>query len=160
MDILADSGIILRLYHTPDPLHPTIDRAVYALRAGGHDLSVAFHNLTEFWNVSTRPKTARGGFGLSQPETERRLGVIERGFPRLDEPPAAYPNWRKLVVAHQVQGKQVHDARLVALMQAHGITHVLTLNGADFVRYPGIVVIDPVTFAAPAPPVPPPPPTS
>ena len=25
-------------------------------------------------------------------------------------------------------------------MQAHGVTHLLTLNGADFARYQGIVV--------------------
>lgn len=159
MDILADSGILLRLHHRPDPQHATVDRAVYSLRLAGHDLVDAFQNLTEFWNASTRPKTARGGFGLSHAETERRLGLIEVAFTLLDEPPAAYPNWRQLVVAHQVQGKQVHDARLVGLMQAHNITHILTLNGPDFARYPGIVVIDPVTFAA-APPASPPPPTS
>ena len=42
---------------------------------------------------------------------------------------------------------QVHDARLVALMQVHGITHILTLNRADFARYPGIVPIDPVSLS-------------
>jgi hypothetical protein len=45
---------------------------------------------------------------------------------------------------------QVHDARLVALMQVHGITHILTLNGADFARYPGIVPIDPASLSPPA----------
>jgi predicted nucleic acid-binding protein len=53
------------------------------------------------------------------------------------------------VVAHGVQGKQVHDARLAALMLAHGITHILTLNGADFARYPGIVPIDPASLVPP-----------
>lgn len=148
MRILTDSGVLLRLHHPPDPLRTVVERAVRALRFRQDEPVVAFQNLTEFWNVCTRPKTARGGFGLSQAETERRLGVIELGFPRLDEPPAAYPNWRQLVVAHQVQGKQVHDARLVALMMACGITHILTLNGPDFARYPGITVVDPATFAA------------
>jgi hypothetical protein len=41
-------------------------------------------------------------------------------------------------VRHGVQGVQGHDARLVAWMQSHGLTHVLTLNAADFARYPGI----------------------
>ena len=41
-----------------------------------------------------------------------------------------YRIWRRLVVAHAVQGRQVHDARLVALLPAHGITHILTLNAA------------------------------
>ena len=100
-------------------------------------------NIAEFWNVCTRPASARGGYGLSVTETERRVRLLERLFRVLTEIPAAYPLWRNLVVAHGVQGVQVHDARLVALLQAHGITHVITLNGADFARYPGVVALHP-----------------
>lgn len=56
--------------------------------------------------------------------------------------------------------KQVHDARLVALMQAHGITHILTLNGSDFTRYPGITPVDPASLAPPPPPPPATPPAN
>ena len=49
----------------------------------------------------------------------------------------------QLVVAHHVMGIQVHDARLVALMKVHGITHVLTLNPIDFARYAEITAITP-----------------
>jgi hypothetical protein len=69
-------------------------------------------------------------------------------------PFTAYPLWRQLVVIHSVQGKEVHDARLAALMQAHAITHILNLNGTDFTRYPRITPIDPSRLAAP-PPLPP-----
>jgi hypothetical protein len=40
-----------------------------------------------------------------------------------------------------------HDARLVAAMIVHGVTHLLTFNGADFARYSGIRITDP-TIAA------------
>ena len=39
------------------------------------------------------------------------------------------------MVAHQVTGKKVHDARLVALMVVHEITEVLTFNWSDFERF-------------------------
>jgi hypothetical protein len=42
-----------------------------------------------------------------------------------------------------VSGKQVHDARIVALMQALGVTRLLTLNPSDFSRYPEITIIEP-----------------
>jgi predicted nucleic acid-binding protein len=48
-----------------------------------------------------------------------------------------------LVVRHRVSGVQVHDARLAAAMQVHGISHILTLNQPDFVRYTDISVIHP-----------------
>ncbi|MCS6925326.1 MAG: hypothetical protein NZ578_05425 [Candidatus Binatia bacterium] len=40
-----------------------------------------------------------------------------------------------------------HDARIVAATSVPGVTHILTLNTADFVRYRprGIVVVDPTT---------------
>ena len=47
------------------------------------------------------------------------------------------------MVASGVMGVQVHDARLVATMIAHRITHLLTLNDQDFARYPEITAVHP-----------------
>ncbi len=48
-----------------------------------------------------------------------------------------------------VIGKQVHDARLVAVCHIHTVTHVLTFNFSHFARMatfgPGIVVVDPAS---------------
>lgn len=151
MLVLADTGILLRLADPADPQHGTVDHAVRTIRTRGDGLSIGAQNAAEFWNVCTRPATARGGWGLSVAEADRRLRAIEAGFSVLAELPAVYPIWRSLVVSHAVQGKQVHDARLVALMRAHGITHVLTLNAGDFARFPGIVEVAPASLAAPPP---------
>jgi predicted nucleic acid-binding protein len=112
-------------------------------------LAIAGQNATEFWSVCTRPASARGGWGLDIAEADRRLKAVEAAFPLLPELPTAYGIWRGLIVACAVQGKQVHDARLAALMMAHGITHVLTLNAGDFARFPGIVEPVPGSLAAP-----------
>jgi predicted nucleic acid-binding protein len=61
----------------------------------------------------------------------------------LRDPPELYDEWRQLVVRHAVSGKKAHDARLVAAMKVHRITHILTFNGADFSRYADIGVIEP-----------------
>jgi predicted nucleic acid-binding protein len=150
MLVLVDSGILLRLLEPTDPQHGVIRGAVRALRGRGDTLVTAAQNAAEFWNVCTRPATARGGLGLSIADTDRRLRIIERLFRILPDSSAAYRNWRSLVVARGVSGVQVHDARLVALMQVHGMTHILTLNGADFARYPGIVPIDPAGLSPPS----------
>ena len=42
-----------------------------------------------------------------------------------------------------VVGKSAHDARLVAAMEPHGLTHLLTFNLADFRRYSNIQLLDP-----------------
>ena len=147
MDILADTGILLRLLQPADPFHASVEQGVKVIHARGDRIVVAAQNMAEFWNVCTRPTTARGGYGLSILETNRRLSIMEAAFAVLSEPSSTYRLWRALVLTLAVHGKQVHDARLVALMQAHGITHILTLNGADFSRYPGIVPVDPASLA-------------
>jgi predicted nucleic acid-binding protein len=143
MIVLADTGIILRITDRANPLNGVIRQAARIIKTGGHQIATAPQNMAEFWNVSTRPATARGGLGLSVQETEWRARIVERIIRVLDDGPAAYKAWRKLLVQHSVQGVQVHDARLVALMQVHGITHLLTLNPADFARYLGITTWTP-----------------
>ncbi len=41
---------------------------------------------------------------------------------------------------------QVHDARLVAVMNVFGLTHLLTFNVTDFKRYPAIEATHPLTL--------------
>lgn len=156
MDVLADSGILLRLLEPTDPLHATIVPAIKLMHARGDRIVISPQNAAEFWNVCTRPASARGGYGLNIAETDRRLTILESIFAVLTEPPIVYRVWRRLVLMHGVRGKQVHDARLVALMQVHGITHILTLNGSDFSRYNSIVPIDPSNAASLLSPNPPP----
>lgn len=51
------------------------------------------------------------------------------------------------MIQHQVSGKPTHDARLVAAMQVHGVTAILTFDRAGFSRYPGIQVVHPAAVA-------------
>lgn len=41
-------------------------------------------------------------------------------------------------------GKQIHDANIVATMQAYGITHLLTHNVSDFARFSHYITIVPL----------------
>jgi predicted nucleic acid-binding protein len=142
---LVDTNVLLRFADRAYPLHPTLRTAFRKLRQDGHQLRVTPQNCVEFWNVATRP-AARNGFGLQPADADRLLRLIERLFPLLPEAPTVYPEWRRLVVRFGVSGVQVHDARLVAAMLASGVTHILTLNTADFTRYAGVgvVAVDPL----------------
>jgi predicted nucleic acid-binding protein len=117
--------------------------ALRTLRSKGTTICFTPQNLAEFWNVCTRPSD-RNGFGLSIAETNRRAQLIESTFTLLADNPQIHREWRRLVVAHSVMGVQVHDARLVAAMLTHRITHLLTLDARDFSRYPGITAVHPV----------------
>ena len=135
MRYLLDTGILLRLVNRADPLFPSVRNAARTLRARGHTFCTATQNAAEFWNVCTRPGTVRGGLGLSLDEAARRLRIIERGVTVLSETDTTYQTWKALIVSHSVHGVQVHDARLAALMASYVLTHLLTLNKAEFSRY-------------------------
>lgn len=144
MIYLVDTNVLLRVLHRTDPRHPIVRTAVRKLRTNDHQLQATSQNFTKFWNASTRP-IKRNGFGLTPSEADRLLRIAERIFPLLPASPTIYPEWRRLVVDFSVSGVQVHDARLVAAMLIHNVTHILTFNTSDFVRYApkGIVAVGP-----------------
>jgi predicted nucleic acid-binding protein len=143
MQYLVDTGVWLRLFDRSDPQHTVIRQALQLLRSQGDATVTCPQNIAEFWNVSTRPVTSRGGYGKSVATTELRVQFIERNALILDESPAAYRSWRSLLLAQQIRGLAAHDARIMSMMQVANITHILTLNASDFVRYPGITVVAP-----------------
>lgn len=144
MIYLVDTNILLRFADRNHSLHSVVRTAVRKLRNDEHQLRVTSQNCVEFWNVATRPKN-KNGFGLTPAEADRLLRLIERVFPLLSDMPTLYSEWRRIVVTFSVSGVQVHDARLVAAMKSNGVTHILTLNTTDFVRYASerIVAVDP-----------------
>ena len=59
---------------------------------------------------------------------------------------AIFPEWERLVLQYRVSGKQAHDARLVAAMNVHNLTQLLTFNTSDFKRFTGITAVNPESF--------------
>ena len=139
---LIDTNVLLRVYRTSDPQHPPVDSAIQLLEAAGSDLYFCLQNIAEFWNVCTRP-IERNGFGLRLVETDDCVESIERRMIFLPDNDLVYTNWRRLVIEHGIRGVQVHDARLVAIMQAYGLRRILTLNTSDFARFSDITAVHP-----------------
>ena len=148
MAVLIDTSILGRLANRADVAHPVAANAVAELHRRGEVLHVTPQNLIEFRNFATRPVSANG-LGLAAAAAEGLGATFEAAFPLLGETPDIYPAWKAIVGALGVVGKQVHDARLVAVCHVHAVTHLLTFNVAHFVRMagfgPGVVVIDPAT---------------
>lgn len=146
MEHLIDTNVLLR-WAQPDHADYSLCRTAVEQLEAEHELCVSSQNLIEFWNVVTRPK-GMNGFGLSAGEAERELALLEGFFRLLPDEPAVYRYWRSLVATHAVLGAKVHDARLVATMRVHGVSHILTFNKADFARYSGITALDPADVLA------------
>lgn len=89
------------------------------------------------------------GLGLSPREAIAKAVIFEAAFPLLPETSDIYPTWKAIVEGLDVIGKQVHDARLIAICHVHLVTHLLTFNVSHFRRIAGfghmVTVVDPAT---------------
>jgi predicted nucleic acid-binding protein len=137
---LLDTNILLRVSKIDDPQHSSISHSLHTLVGRGVRLCYNSQTLGEFWNASTRPLD-KNGFGLSIAETDRLACVIERDFEFLPDSQEVHDRWRTLLVTLNIQGVQVHDARLAASMYVHGVGTIMTINVRDFRRYPDLRVL-------------------
>jgi predicted nucleic acid-binding protein len=144
----VDTSVLARLANATDPKFATARHAVSELHRRSEVLYITAQNLIEFRNMATRP-VALNGLGLSVSDTELLAGTFHSRFPLLPETPDIYPAWKALVEALGVIGKQVHDARLVAVCHVHNVTHFLTFNTGHFARLaafgPKLTVVDPAS---------------
>lgn len=142
MKYLLDTNILLRLVELSHPQHKVASEALLALRQQDNTFFILLQNISEFWNVCTRPRD-KNGLGFSIAGADGQLKRFERLFIFLPDTEEVYQNWRELVVKYSVSGAKVHDAKIVASMKAHNIQNLLTFNAKDFKRYSDIVAIEP-----------------
>ena len=149
MVVLVDTNILIAITSRRSPGYPDVEAAVKILRQQNTQLVISSQNAIEYWAVCTRP-AEHNGFGLSIERAQNELSYIERNYSVIKDLPAVYEAWRGLVSSHEISGRQVHDARLIAVMLVYGIDRILTLNGADFRRFAdiGISVLTPALLVS------------
>src|SRR5688500_8725409 len=123
MSHLVDTGILIRVANVADALHAVASQATLTLYRAGEDLRTAPQNLIEFRNAATRP-AAVNGIGMPPADAEAHAAQFESMFTVVPESADIYPTWKSIVQALGITGKQVHDARLVAICHVNNITHL------------------------------------
>jgi predicted nucleic acid-binding protein len=139
---LVDTNVLLRQLEPEHDHHRAAIAATMHLIESGETLHVAAQSIAEFLSVATRP-AAQNGLGFGVASAASAVAEIERTFEvLLSDEAIVYQHWKRLIVERRVTGRRVFDARLVAVMLAHGVARLLTFNGADFAGL-GVMVIDP-----------------
>lgn len=147
MRLLLDTNVLLRLAQVASPDHSAAKGAVLQLADDGHQLCLVPQVVYEFWVVATRPVEVNG-LGMDPETAEKSLEGLARDYILLRDERGIFDRWRSLIRTYDVLGKNAHDARLVAAMLRHGLTHLITFNTADFVRYSGVVAHAPAAILA------------
>lgn len=139
---LLDTNILLRSSDRGSPSQVVADASVAQLLRNDNQLFITSQTIIEFWVVATRP-TDVNGLGWDTERAQTEVEQILSQFPQLPETPQIFSHWWDLVTRYQLKGKRVHDARLVAVMLTHQVTHLLTFNPDDFRTMEEIAVTTP-----------------
>ena len=142
MSYILDSNILLRMVQVSHSMHVEATQATTALLRRGETIHIIPQCFYEFWSVATR-EVQFNGLGLSITDAQAELARLKTIFSFLSDSPAIYPEWERLVTQYSVKGRDSHDTRIVAAMNVHRITHLLTFNKDDFKRFPSITVLLP-----------------
>jgi predicted nucleic acid-binding protein len=139
---LLDTNILLRVLQPESGQRSVAVRAISCLAERGDLPCITPQVLIEFWAVATRPVEVNG-FGWTAEQAAAQLRDILQQFPVLEDGPTVFAHWVDLVSSYGIVGKRVHDARLVAVMRAHGIDSILTFDTDDFSTFREVAAVHP-----------------
>jgi predicted nucleic acid-binding protein len=140
--VFLDTNSLVHASEQRAPLHTAARRAIEQLHRSGAPLWINRQVLREYLAVLTRPQLWGNPQPVSRLVSEIRL--YERQFLIAEDGPDVTSHLLALLQQFPTGGKQVHDANIVATMQAHGIRRLLTHNDADFARYAGVITVVPL----------------
>ena len=139
--LFCDTNVLLSAVDRKRRLHAQALHVLNVLPNRGVALHVSGQIVREFLAVCTRPMDSNG-LGLSRRDAVRNAEAIVERSTILDE--NRHVALRLLDVARTTacSGRQLHDANVVATMQEHGLTRLVTGNLGDFRQFGGLDLVD------------------
>lgn len=144
--IAVDTNILVYAHREESPFYDAASRRLEGLAEGIASWAIPWPCLHEFLSVVTHPRI------FSPPTSlERALDQIEAWLESpslvlLSETAGHWPALRQLLVGGRIAGPQVHDGRIAALCQRHGVRELWTAD-RDFGRFPGLGAVNPLIAA-------------
>jgi predicted nucleic acid-binding protein len=97
MSVLVDTNVPLRRTQPDHQYYAVAVESVAQVLSTGESVCFTLQNISEFWNVVTRP-VANNGLGFTPLLALAEVEKIERILTRLADTPAIYAEWKRLVV--------------------------------------------------------------
>jgi len=138
--VFIDTNVLVAASVAGHPSHAVAQAFLARLTDAGGIACISSQVCREFLVVLTRGVLQGRSFTVT--EALEVLDEWRSNCTVLDENDAVLPELLELVRRHEVKGKQIHDANIVATMQANAIARLATLNAADFKRYEGAVLLE------------------
>ncbi|MDP9313743.1 MAG: PIN domain-containing protein [Chloroflexota bacterium] len=140
--MFLDTNILVYATISAAPLHAVALRAVVDREQAGVELWVSRQVLREYLAVLTRPQTFTPPIPIMT--LVAQITHFMHRFQVAGEDTTTTAHLLTLLQTLPTGGKQVHDANIVATMQANSIDQLLTHNVTNFSRFAGLITIVPL----------------
>ena len=141
--VFLDTNVLVAASAEAHPSHAAAAALVARLVADRVPLVISVQVCREFLSVMTRQPLGAAR-ALTVAEALAALDGWRAPCAVLKEDDAVLAELLELVRKHDVKGKQVHDANIVATMRVNAIDRLATLNAADFERFEDEVAFEPL----------------
>ena len=138
--LFVDTNVLLTATDESRPLHREATRLLTGNVVQGLSLAVSGQVLREYLVVATRPVDVNG-LGLGIEDAASNVNQFLRSLNMYSETEEVAGRLRQLALTHDLHGKRLHDANIVATMGVHGISALVTQNPDDFTPFQDVAIL-------------------
>jgi uncharacterized protein len=139
----VDSNLLVYAHREDSPWHaPAFERMVH-LAEGRAPWAIPWPCIHEFLAIVTHPRIYAPPTPLAKAIDQVEAWLESPSLVLLSESEDYWVMLRNILQTGRVCGPQVHDARIAALCQQHGVTELWSAD-RDFGRFPGLSVRNPL----------------
>jgi predicted nucleic acid-binding protein len=137
--VFLDTNILVYANNAAVPLHQIALERIRDYYDAGVELWISRQILREY--LATVSRSQSYAVPLPMATATMRVQQFEKGFHVAEDGPQVTANLLNLLQTVSIAGKQVHDANIVATMQAYNIQQLLTHNVRDFARFSHLITV-------------------
>ena len=141
--IAVDTNLLVYAHREDSPWHDTAYGKIVELAEGRGAWAIPWPCLHEFLAIVTHPKIYAPPTPLEAALEQVAAWLESPSLVLLAESAGYWPKLRLTLQVGRVAGPQIHDARIAALCQSHGVRELWTAD-RDFGRFPALKVKNPL----------------
>ena len=141
--IAVDTNILVYAHREDSPWHEAAYERIVELAEGQAEWALPWPCIHEFLAIVTHPRIYSPPTPLGKAIDQVEAWLESPRLVLLSESEDYWLQLRSVLETGRVSGPQVHDARIAALCQQHGISELWTAD-RDFGRFPGLKISNPL----------------
>ncbi len=144
--IAVDTNILVYAHREDSPFHEAASERMTELAEGQATWAIPWPCLHEFLAIVTHPRIYAPPSPIARALDQVDAWLASPTLVVLAESADHWTTLRALLTAGRVDGPRVHDARIAALCQQHGVRDLWSAD-RDFSRFVSLSVVNPLVTA-------------